>query len=161
VISFISKPLPRQIQYEASKVLNVYTRHNPLDPLVVIKICDLLKLSFIESRTKAELLSCLVNILQKKVPDFDDFQKLLTVEIMYALDYLVCEVLLPYDREIVYLISNVICFLLSNYGELFTSGNFLYSILLKFIYLSDEEIILNSLTYLDSVSILLNEGGCC
>jgi hypothetical protein len=80
---------------------------------------------------------------------------------MYALDCLVCKVLLPYDREIVHLISSIICFVLCNYGELFTSGKFLYSILLKFIYLSDEEIILNSLTYLDSVFILLNEGGCC
>jgi hypothetical protein len=151
VILFISGPFSPRIKFEVSSVLEKYTRRDSLDSLGIKMICERLRVSYFETRTKEYLLRCLKNVLTPEKVDIDDFQKILNEDILSTLNYLMCNIRVPDDNEIIGLIDGIIRCITSSHGESLSSGKFLFPVLLKLSYSSDEEIVLRSVNHLHDI----------
>jgi hypothetical protein len=160
IVFILSSFISHRIKFAASSVLEKYTRRDSLDPLVIEMICERLRVSYFETRIKEYLLRCLKNVLAREKVSVNDFRKILNKDILSTLNYLMCNIHVPDDNEIIGLIDGIIRCIKLFHLESLSSGKFLYPILLKLSYSSDDEIVLRSVKHLHDVFSSLHISRC-
>jgi hypothetical protein len=138
VISFISKPFSKRVQYEASVLLQQFAGNNTLGASTIIKINQLLDKSIItELRTIEELLTCLVHTFTTPAAlDFDDSLQIVS-SVLKTMDKLLPKIHPVTGLRTVNLIFIITCGIADNYLRLFNTAQLFYTIFLKFLSLQD------------------------
>jgi hypothetical protein len=138
VISFISNPFSKRVQYEASVLLQQFSGNNKLGASTIIKIHRLLDKSIVtELRTIEELLACLVHTFTTHAAlDFDDSLQIVG-SVLNTMDKLLPKIHPVKGLRVVNLIFNITSAIADNYLGLFNTAKLFYPILLKFLCLQD------------------------
>jgi hypothetical protein len=151
LISFISKPFYKRVQYVAASLLCQFTANNTLDSSDLRRICLILqKPLLVELRTLAELLICLRNTYERSTLVFHD-SKVITEEIMTSLNNVILNIHPSMDSKVVNLIICIVDLIVKKHLTLFNSGSLLYDILIKLLSLQDHSIVIQSLQLLITI----------
>jgi hypothetical protein len=145
-VSFLLKPFTSRIQFEVASFLVYFSSNflvHSLDALSVMTICQYLHLSIsLPPKIQKELLICLKSVFKRKTlePDFGDLQKPVIEEAFAAMSMLISNLQIN-NIKIVKAIFTIPNLIIQHHLTLFKSGEIIYSLLLKFLYLYDDNIV--------------------